>query len=311
MMNASAAPLPPLQLAAYVAPGLLERQGIFLAASLRAFGQHLAGLPLRFYCPCPPADFAPQALRIFQDCGVTLCPLSIPTALLEFPYAAKVFAAAQAEADVLQAADPPTLVWLDPDTFFQKAPLAFALPPSAALAYRPVMHNVIGPLYGQPLDAFWETIFSACGVPHQRLFPMQTVIDQVQLYPYFNDGLLVLRPQLGLLHAWLQEFTRLYQHPDLLPLYAHKRLYAIFVHQAVLAGVLLARLAPEQMLLLPPDHNYPLNLYARDQTPNRPARLEPLTTFRFEDVFENPAWEEGFPAGAELRAWIRQWIFWH
>lgn len=306
-MNASSNPLPPLQLAAYVAPGLLERQGILLAASLRAYGQHLAGLPLRFYCPGSSADFAPQAMRIFQDCGVTLCPLSIPAPLLEFSYAAKVFAAAQAETD---AAGSPTLVWLDPDTFFQKAPLAFALPPSAALAYRPVMHNVIGPLYGQPLDAFWEIIFTACGVPHHWLFSMQTVTDRVQLYPYFNAGLLVLRPQLGLLRAWLQEFTRLYQHPDLLPLYAQKRLYAIFVHQAVLAGVLLARLAPEQMRLLPPEYNYPLNLYARDRSPNRPARLEPLTTFRFEDVFEDPAWEEGFPAGAELRAWIRNLMDW-
>ncbi len=306
-MNTSSNPLPPLQLAAYVAPGLLERQGILLAASLRAYGQHLSDLPLRFYCPGSPADFTPQALRIFQDCGVTLCPLSIPAPLLEFPYAAKVFAAAQAETD---AAGSPTLVWLDPDTFFQKAPLAFALPPSAALAYRPVMHNVIGPLYGQPLDAFWEIIFTACGVPHHWLFSMQTVTDRVQLYPYFNAGLLVLRPQLGLLRAWLQEFTRLYQHPDLLPLYAQKRLYTIFVHQAVLAGVLLARLAPEQMLLLPSEYNYPLNLYARDRSPHRPARLEPLTTFRFEDVFEDPAWEEGFPAGAELRAWIRNLMDW-
>ncbi|MGD9840312.1 MAG: hypothetical protein AB7U87_01165 [Candidatus Bipolaricaulis sp.] len=80
--------------------------------------------------------------------------------------------------------------------------------------------------------------------------------------------------------------------------------YAIFAHQAVLAGVVLSSLEREAIGELSPWANYPLHLHERYPLARRPPSLDEVTVCRYEDFFENPAWEDVIPVEESLRGWL-------
>ena len=128
----------------------------------------------------------------------------------EFPFAVKVFAAAAAESLARGQAD--YLAWMDSDSIVVSEPKALLLSDGKDLGYRPVDHTLIGSPYDAPIDRFWESIYRHCGVPESRgfPFPMVTSVDERRIRPYFNAGLLVVRPERGLLQSWRERFHRLY-----------------------------------------------------------------------------------------------------
>ena len=221
---------------------------------------------------------------------------------LRFPFVPDARAAALAEARALSRAE--ILVWLSTNTLVLQEPGHFYMPTSKHLAYRPVHHMLIGSPYEKPLDRFWEKIYRHCHVPDDRIFPMNTHVDNNVIRPYFNAGILVTRPGDGLLQSWCDTFLRLYQHEEFRELYEHDKRYTIFMHQAVLSGVILSRCTRDELQELPPVYNYPLHLFDEDATPNRPSKLEELVTVRHEGFYKDPRWSENMPAGKNLKTWL-------
>ena len=68
---------------------------------------------------------------------------------------------------------------------------------------------------------------------------MKTHVDGNTIRPYFNAGHLAVRPEKRLLRKWSETFLELYKAPEFQRFYADGR-YRIFMHQAVLSGVILA-----------------------------------------------------------------------
>jgi hypothetical protein len=267
-----------------------------LVRSLRAFGGALADRPV--WAMVPAGQRALDALG--GEPGVDLVPFEADPDARAFPFGGKVNAAAAAE----ECAEGQTarLVWLDADTLFIHEPGALLIPADRRLGYCPVHHRLIGSLYDLPLDAFWSLMYEACGVPAARVFPMQTIIGAETIRPYINAGLMVVRPEAGLLRAWRARFSALYRDPRCEAFYRQRALYQIFVHQTILAAVMLAEFEPGEMIELPRTFNYPLHLYADD--PHPPAALDDLITCRYESVFMEPGWPGRFPISGELSAWI-------
>jgi len=141
-------------------------------------------------------------------------------------------------------------------------------------------------------------------VPEDRLFSMVPHVDDVTIRPYVNAGHLVVRPERGLLRAWRDAFFRVYHTDEFEGFYRADERYVVFVHQAILAGVLLAGLEQAEMQELPGTYNYPLHLYAEDRTSRRPARLEELVTCRYEEWDDLAALR--MPAGEGYRAWLSE-----
>jgi hypothetical protein len=162
----------------------------------------------------------------------------------------------------------------------------------------------MGSRYDEPLDAFWTLIYRYCNVPETRVFPMMTHVDGTRIRPYFNAGLLVTRPERHLLQGWHDVFFRVYQEPSFQKSYQKDERYAVFIHQAVLSGVILSTLETGEIQELPPTYNYPLHLHAQDVTDHRPSCLEELVTFRHEGFYADPEWINKMPAGEPLKQWI-------
>jgi len=281
-----------------------ETQASLLAESIRAFAGSLAQAPIWLLTP----DIEKQLSSTFKEkllaLNVSLIPFKIDGETLRFPLAGDVFAAALAESKVHNQAD--FLAWLGSNTVVVQEPKDFLLPDEKVLGFRPVHHTLIGSRYDEPLDPFWTLIYDCCEVPKTHVFPMTTHVDGTRIRPYFNAGLLVTRPERR--QAWCDAFLRVYKKPSFQQFYQKDERYSVFVHQAVLIGVILSTLETSEIQELPPTYNYPLHLYAQDVTDHRPSCLEELLTFRHEGFYTDPEWINKLPAKKSFKRWVAERI---
>jgi hypothetical protein len=218
--------------------------------------------------------------------GATIVPFPLPETALSFPYVQKVFAAAAAD----QIAGGELIAWMDPDSLILFPPEEFDLPPGKKIGCSPVHLKNISSGIGEPVNAFWQAIYVSCGAGSERIFPVLTTIDQVEIRAQFNAGLLVVCAQARLLQTWRENFERLFLSPTLATYYAKDGRLCIFVHQAILSATLLARCSSEEFYFFSPCYNVPLFLRERFQF----SISNPITC-RYDGYswFANPAWSSG------------------
>lgn len=282
-----------------------DRGTLLLANSLLKWGGAFSDSSIRILIPESGPDLSSQVRKELGSLGAEIVPFGLPQDALKFPYAAKVFAAARAE----ELADGETacLAWLDPDTLVIHPPVAFSLPQGIDLGYRPVMLKNISSLIGEPPDPFWKLLFEACGTPDERLFPMTTTVDNVQIRPNFNAGLLVVRPETGLLRGWCRHFEALYRNPVFETFFQKSVLYKIFLHQSVLAASLLAGLEHQKMLDIGTGYNEPVFLNERYPGGKFPVHGKAVT-LRYDDFsfFEQSEWQKKMPLDSGLTGWLEK-----
>ena len=271
-----------------------------LLDSLKVFGGTFFRAPLTVVHP-DSLKAASEDARLWASPDVNMIPFRISSEEMEFPLSAVAIGAAAAEEAV--AGKTGALVWLLEDTLVLRNPLAFALVPSKQYAYRPVHHTNIGSPWGAPPDGFWTAIYRHCKVEPDRLFSMNTCVRDNAILPYFNAGCQVTRPQNGLFSRWRDVFRRLCCHPDVAPFLARSS-YRVFMHQAVLAGVVLSSFAAEQLHELPESYNYPLHLHAEYPCEFRPTRLNDLVTCRYETIDELKKVLALVPVDEPVKTWI-------
>lgn len=271
-----------IQLATLAVSPYWTQESILLAKTLRKFGGALADAPLTVFHP---QDQPPDkgTARQLAELAAETAPFELDPHARNFPLAVVPFGAAAAEA---HASNVDLLIWLLPDTLILNPPVVFLITESKQLAYRPVHHQNVGSVWDQPLDPFWQKIYAHCEVPEVNVFEMVTCYQE-SVRPYFNAGLLVTRPQNGLCRDWLETFLNLHQHPDFVPFFEQQK-YAVFLHQAVLAGVILNRYPQAALAELPESYNYPLHMHADYPAGHKPARLAELVTARYERAADLP-----------------------
>ena len=281
-----------------------ETNALLLAESIRDFAGSLSQAPIWFFTPGDREQLSMAIRNRLSNLDITLIPFNVDPEVLEFPFTGHAQAAALAEERARGQAD--LLAWLAANTVVLQEPEGFLLREGKTLGYRPVHHTLVGSCYDEPLDSFWTLIYRYCEVPEDRVFPMETHVDGTMIRPYFNAGILVTRPEKGLLGAWRDIYFRVYREPSFQEFYLQDGRYRVFVHQAVLSGVILSTLEKDEIQELPPVYNYPLHLYAEDVTDDRPSCLEELMTLRHEGFYKDPGWMGRMPAGEPLKRWLAE-----
>ncbi|MFX1475473.1 MAG: hypothetical protein ACFFCO_08360 [Promethearchaeota archaeon] len=276
--------------------------GLLLVESIRAFAGKLAQSPIWVFTPEPTNPLSTSVKKRFQTLNVSLFPFRINRGVLQFFFAGVVHAAALAEKRAEKRAA--LLAFLNPNTLVLQEPSEFLLPSGKSLGFRPVHHTLIGSRFDEPLDPFWTQVYNSCGVSEGGIFPMITHVDAVKIRPYFNAGFIITRPEKGIFEAWRDTFFRTYQNPSFKELYQQDELYKIFIHQAILSGVILQLLPRSELYELPHSYNYPLHLYEEDVSGKRPSALEDVVTLRHEGFYKDPEWSENIPVGDSLKQWI-------
>lgn len=280
-----------------------ERRFLLLTESIRAFAGSLSQAPIWCFT-LGNEELSETVMDRLSALNTTFIHFETEAEIPQFPFMRKVFLNAQAESMAQGKTD--LLVWLDNDTIILQEPKGFVLQEAKNFGCRPVHHTIVGSRYDEPLDLFWTQIYRLCRASEDQVFPMMTHVDGARIRPYFNAGLLVVRPEKRLLRVWRDNFLEIYKAANFQELYEKDERYTVFMHQAVLAGTVLSTLQTDEIEELPPTYNYPLHLYWEDITENRPSSLEEMITFRYEDFFENLEWRKKIPAKEQLKKWIAE-----
>ncbi len=274
-----------------------------LVASIRRFGGKFAQTPIWVFVPSSLNDIPQTVYDQVSHENIEFIPFSLEEKLQKFPLGDFVLAASQAEDYAKGKTE--LLAWLDSATIFFNEPSEFLLNLETDLGYRPVHHTLVGSRFSDPLDSFWRLIYEKCNVSESNIFPMQTHVDGEILRPYFNAGMLISRPETGLFRSWWNLFNEWYLNEDFLKYYKENELYAVFIHQAILAGVILSRMKKERLYELPFSYNYPLNLYWESKEKYKPRQLEKLISVRYCNKLQNLQFLEDLPLSISLKSWIR------
>ncbi len=285
-----------------VTPGRSDVSALLLAESIRSFAGRLSRSPIWLYV-MPGGKLQGDIEERLRSLDVELRPLSVEGEASKFFFLPEVIAAAEAETRAEDSAE--TIAWLGSNTVVLREPADLVLPQGKAVGYRPVHITNVGSLISRPIDPFWSLIYQCCGVTPDQIFPMRTHVDGATLRPYFNAGCLAVRPVARPLRSWRNMLTILYRSPEFTSFLSEER-YRVFMHQAVLSGVLLAGYRRRELMELPPTYNYPSHLYAKDSTNNRPKTLDGMVTIRHEGFFEDPRWNKKMRIGEQTKIWIKE-----
>jgi len=278
-------------------------QTLMFVHSLRQFGGELANLPIWIFVP-EGKELDSETQAALKDLGVTFHSFSIDEPLLRFPFAAKAIAAAAAE--MLAEQEGCTLAWHDRTGMIRQAPTAFYLPEGKTFGFRPTDVANIGAPYDKPLPTFWQDICNHFGLSANNLPPITTVLDQQELHLYINAGLLVVRPEKGILRAWAKNLLQIYNLPIFSQFYKENQTYAIFMHQAALTAAVVLNTAPEERVILPDDYLFSVDNFFDYPPDSRPKSLDEIVTGRFHDFFALDNWESLITASDDLVGWFKE-----
>ena len=281
-------------------PGKSELDTLLMVKSIRTFGGDLAASPIWVMVPNHPGTLSEPIQDKLSHLNVKIIFFEITPEIFNFPFATKIVGAAFAE--VLANGETERFIFMDSDTLVLQEPIEFLIADDKTLGYRPVHHKLIGSAWNEALGSFWKLIYEVCNVPDENIFPMMTHAGE-QIHPYFNAGMFVTRPERGLLTQWRDLFLKWYRQPEFRIYYEKDQLYAIFIHQAIFTGVLLHNLKPGEIHELSPKINYPLHLHEDIPVDQRPAKINELITVRYEDIFDQPGWQQ-LPIMEPLKSWL-------
>ncbi|MDD4051216.1 MAG: hypothetical protein PHR28_04870 [candidate division Zixibacteria bacterium] len=270
----------PIIFATYASDDQALYWALVMAESIRQFGGDMRNAPIWVYRPEGQPDIDSMQRKKQETLAVILKTIPIPEDAQGAWFAGKVNASAAAETDAEGKGI--ILAWLDPDEIFVKEPKEFLLPDSVSFGYRPVMHKLIGSLYSEPPDEFWSRVYARLSVPESAVFPVVSPLDQLTLRAYFNAGILIVRPERGLLRRWPGCFRTLYSDSVFAEWCRTDQLRAIFLHQAALAGDVLTLLKQSETMDLPSTYNYPAYFHDRYPAETKPKSLDDVVMFRHE-----------------------------
>ena len=286
--------------------GKAEKAALRLASSIRTFGGALCFNPIWMFSRKQEQELPDSTRQKIFSLGARLISFDLDVDQSKVAFSSYVTAAGIAEGMAQGQAS--FLAMLATDTLILQPPTGFLLPAGKSLGACPVHLKLLGSGFNEPIDEYWKLVYQHCQVDAEHIYTMQTVVDEQMVRAYFNAGLLVVRPERGLLRAWQSKFEQLANLAMFRAFYEQHELYEIFIHQAILAGSILSSLKQDEFQPLPFEMNYPLHLHTKVPPARRPTSLNQLITCRYEEYaefFDNPHLDELIYIDQPLKDWLQ------
>ncbi len=277
---------------------------LLLAASIREYGGNYAETPI-WIMHAEEAAIQPDTVARAGSLGVEFKPYRSDRSLAPYPFAMKGLAAAEAER--LAEGSAPILVWFDRDSVVVRDIAPLMLESGKAIAFRPVNGKNIGQEAGSDPDGFWAAAYGCGGIDPDAIGTTTSYLEGLRLRFYIAAGLLTVRPERGLLRRWARLQRRFADNLPLAALCAQSAAHRLFMHQAALSIAVASDTAEEERQVLPPLVMYPLNFWTADPVPRRPAMVDDVVTFRYDEVMNDGSWKE-FAMSPGLKSWLEAHI---
>ncbi|MDQ7798378.1 MAG: hypothetical protein RDU76_05475 [Candidatus Edwardsbacteria bacterium] len=280
-------------------------QALVLARSLRTYGGDMKEAPFWLYLPAESSELPGRIGPRSSPLNIEVRTSATPEAARDYYYSGKTFAAGTAEGAA--AGNFKILAWLDADNIIAQEPKDFILKDGICFGWRPVMLKLIGSAYNEPPDEFWSRLYVKLSVKPKAIFPVTTPVDSAQIRAYFNAGILIVRPERGILRKWPVSYEKLYSDPFYRGECKKDVKKRIFLHQTALAGAVLNMLSRDEMACLDDRYNYPFFFFDKYPVEKQFKSLDDAITIRHDGImYQDKEWKEKMKDTSKIAEWIKQ-----
>ena len=236
--------------------------------------------------------------------NVELLPLEMDKSFMDYPLAIKAFAAAQVEKIVSDKSE--VLIWFDPGVIVLNSLDALDLENRFEAAIRPVsLSNNISIPPGEEPNDYWEPIYKETGIDYKNLPILETIVDEVKIQPYYNCEVYSINPKLGICSEWARILTKLLKDDNFQKSTCTTFLKRLFLHQAVLSGVITSKIKQEKIKTLPITSGYPFNQHERLSATKQISSLNELSVVIFDYAWDRiPTWMNKIQINEPLKQWL-------
>ncbi len=251
-------------------------------------------------------DIEKSSFSSFPDKNIILLKLDMDTIFRDYPLAIKAFAAAQAEELARDSIS--TLAWFDPSTLLLNTPGELDLSGVYSVAIRPVtLLNNIGIKAGSPPDDYWNPIYSYLDLATDSIPVVKTIVGQTDILAYFNCEIFSFDPKAGICTEWRTMLTKFLQDEDFQRTVCNTPLRRLFLHQAILSGVIVSRIPHDKIKELSIKNGYPFNQHDLLDEMHRVNSLNELNALILDYAWEtDPGWAEKIPVLPPLKGWLME-----
>ncbi len=235
---------------------------------------------------------------------ITLLALEMDKTFKDYPLAFKAFAAAQVEKIVKKQIG--TLIWIDPGAIVLSSLDALDLENKFDAALRPVtLSNNISIAPGVEPNDYWAPIYRQTGLKYQKLPTLKTIVDEVEMQPYYNCEVYAVNPKLGICEEWAKILTGLLQDENYQKTVCTSFLRKLFLHQAVLSAVISSKAPQERIKVLPITSGYPFNQHEKLAPEKQVSSLNELSVVIFDYAWDRiPTWMSKIRVDEPLQQWL-------
>lgn len=236
--------------------------------------------------------------------NVGLVKLEIEKSILDFPLAVKAYAASKVEQIVRNEVR--TLIWLDPGVIVLNTLESLDLKGDFDVALRPVsLVNNIGLAPGTEPNDYWTPIYKVNKLNHKTVQTIETVVDGVKIQPYFNCEVYSVNPKLGLCNEWAKQLTTLLQDESYQKNTCTTFQRRLFLHQAVLSGVVTSKVKNNRIKTIPLTSSYPFNQHNQLAEGKKASTLNELSSVIFDYAWSRiPTWMNKLTINDPLKSWL-------
>jgi len=299
----------PIAFLLVVEAGLLERQAVLLAESIRRFGGSCSGCRIWATQPRHGKSVSPATLESLAELEVTFLRANLNAKANQntkcnhrlLGFLNKTYTAAFFE-EILEH-QVQSLVFLDSDTLVLREPRELHLDDTSAVAVRPVDTRNVGCPAGRPLNTFWTKMFAASGTSDKDIWNVVTTTDRKRVKAYFNAGLVAVRPERQIFRRWRATVEAFWPHVFDRRV-CSTRAHVSLAEQCALSATILGCVDRKQVRILSGAYNYPLHKQKRLRGGQRKDSLADISILHYHSAFNSDAWREGIMVSPEYERFL-------
>ncbi len=255
-------------------PGDLECMSQMLVKSIRQFGGVLKDVEIYSMQPRDSGCLSKLTHEVFDEYGVVHECRLLNEKYPDYGLANKVvtcdYFARQLSSDYL--------LFLDSDQVVFNDLTAVLAEPLADVRIRPVNKKVAGTDGDDKNLAYWQQLYTLCGVKEHGF--VRTSTDHQKIWTYYNSGLVLAKRTSGVFERWKENFDKV-MDKNLMPDHG-----LFFVEQSTLSATISSmELTVEE---LPYSYNYSPHGHLNLSGPYRRLTLDEIHTFHYHKLFKPP-----------------------
>ena len=283
--------------------GDLEYKSLLLGESLRRIFPDGSVCPIYAIRPRKGKEISEATIKKFKELSINYIYEPENIIWRNLPFANEAYGSALIEDKVKDEVE--ILVYLDADIVCLKYPEQLFMDENIKVLVSPVDVNWTGGIkYGEELTPNWIFSYKLNNIDPKKLWPVCTKVEKDKIYPYFNSGLIAVRPELGIFKRWKDMFEMSAKF-GYFGMFSPLSKEFGFTDQVFLSSIIISMFKQDEIGILDDSYNFPVNIAGEGIFKTRgKIDFDSITFLHYHHSFYDMKWTKFFNLNDADFSWL-------